>query len=219
MTDALDGVYRSQRARLTSTVTAMTARLWAEQHKQEQHTIQQVLAAVYAGQRQVVALVDAFMGLKARTGPQGLDPSRYMIDQIRGVAADELYRKPWAAMGSQLGQGAKFATAADSAQATLAKLVRTDLQLAQTHSARDWMTGSDTVTAYRRDAGRDPCELCNQAAQGVYSPDALAAIHEHCSCAVIPLFGDQSPQPVDATVRVANDSEIGPRLLAPNWAA
>lgn len=215
----LDGAYRSQRLRLTSAVTSTATGLWARGRRDEQQALEDVLRVVYAGQRQMVALVDAFMGIKARTGPQGLDPSRYTVEAIRGVPAEELYRRPWGALGGQLAQGASFASAADSAAASLAKLVRTDLQLSQTHAARDWMTGDPSVTAYRRDPGPDICDLCDRASQHTYHPGDLAPIHEHCSCGVIPLFDEASPVPVDASVRVVDDPGFGPRLLAADWAA
>lgn len=215
----VDGVYRSQRARLSSVVTAITAGMWATGVRAEPQTIRDVLRVVYAGQAQTVALVDAFMAIKADTQPQGLDPSRYTVDAIRGVSAEELYRRPWGALGGQIAEGAKLVDAMGSARASLARLVRTDLQLAQTHSARDWMTSDSSVTGYEREPGPNPCDLCELAAMNVYRSEDLAPIHEHCNCSVIPVTGgDRSPVAVDASVRVGDDPEIGPRLLAADWA-
>lgn len=216
----IDGVYRSQKARLASIVVAGANALLARGLKDRDQTIPAIVSTVTAGQARTVALVDAYMSIKANRPPIGLDASLYTTAAIRHKPADVIYARPWGALGGQLAEGAKYDAAAGSAQASLERLVRTDLQLAQTHSARDWMTRDPSVTAYERviTSGK-PCELCVQASQGIYHTDALMPIHEHCECAVTPLFGQQSPTTVRADVRVADDDEIGPRLLAPGWHA
>lgn len=216
----VDGVYRAQRARLRSIVLAATAGIWARQHNgDEQQAVRAMLGTVYAGQAQTVALVDAYMAIKAGTTPQGLDAAKYTVESIRGVSAEELYRRPWGALGGQLANGAKFADAMTSAQASLSRLVSTDLQLSQTYSARDWMTNDPSVTGYERVAGGSACTLCEAASQGVYHSADLMPIHENCSCDVVPVTGgDRSPVAADESVRVADEPGFGPRLLADDWA-
>jgi hypothetical protein len=71
----IDGVYRSQRLRLMNTVAAATAQAWAQGYRDREAVIGQVLAVVHAGQAQTVALVDAYMAVKAQASPKGLDPT------------------------------------------------------------------------------------------------------------------------------------------------
>jgi hypothetical protein len=62
----IDGVYRSQRLRLHSTVAAGAARLWANGYEDRERTIESALTLVRAGQARTVALVDAYMTAKTR---------------------------------------------------------------------------------------------------------------------------------------------------------
>jgi hypothetical protein len=74
------------------------------------------------------------------------------------------------ALGGQLANGAKFQDAMSSAQASLSRLVSTDLQLSQTYSARDWMTNDSSVTGYERVAGGSACALCDAASRTSITP-------------------------------------------------
>lgn len=215
----LNGTYRTQRARLTTAVTTLIAGIWAHMYRQKDQALEQILRTVFAGQAQTVALVDAYMAIKTGTQPKGLDPSQYTVTAIRGIPAATVYDRAWGALGGQINTGAPFGNAVDSGQASLTRLVRTDLQLSQTYSARDWMTSDPGVTGWRRVTSGTPCDLCAAAADAVYHTSDLMPIHEHCDCTVEPVTGDTSPTTTDATVRVADDSEIGPRLLAADWAA
>jgi hypothetical protein len=219
----IDGVYHAQRLRIRSVVTAAAARAFAQLHGDRERTIAAVVPLVLAGQRQQVALVDAYMTAKTReaTGAaavRGLDPELYTIAVLRGVAAEVVYERPFGAIGAQIEGGAEFATALGSAQAYLAKTVSTDLQLAQTHAARDWMVGDERIVGYRRVlGGGHNCSLCSQASTRTYRKSDLAAIHEHCHCSVQPLFGRLPVASIGTNVRIQEDPEIGPRLMAESW--
>lgn len=215
---AIDGAYRSQRLRLISTVNAATASVWAQGFRDRDRVIQEVLRIVYAGQAQTVALVDAYMSAKTGTGARGLPPQLYTVPVLRGMPADQVYARPFGALGGQLAQGAKFESAVTSGRDSLSRLVRTDLQLAQTHSARDWMAGEERIVGYRRVlGGAKNCELCVSAADRTYRKEDLMPIHEHCSCSVEPVYGTEPVASVGTTVRVDDDPELGPRLMADSW--
>jgi hypothetical protein len=157
-----------------------------------------------------------------RATPGGIDPERYTVARLRRADAREVYRRPFGALAGQLAQGAPFPAAAASGRASVARLALTDLQLAQTHAARDWMTADNRVYGYGRVLGGGKnCELCVAASTRIYYREDLAAIHERCQCTVEPLFGEHPgglSVPGDA-VRVVEDPEIGPRLMAEDWAA
>jgi hypothetical protein len=214
----IDGVYRSQRLRLMSTVAAATAQAWAQGYRDREQVIQQVLTIVHAGQGQTVALVDAYMAAKAQSPAKGLDPTSYTVALLRGVPGEEVYGRPFGALGGQLAQGAERAVALRSGVDALARLVRTDMQLAQTHSARDWMTGEDRIVGYRRVLGGGKnCDLCVAAADRTYRTEDLMPIHERCSCTVEPVFGTEPVASAGTSVRVDVDPELGPRLMADSW--
>jgi hypothetical protein len=202
----IDGVYRSQRLRLMNTVAAATAQAWAQGYRDREAVIGQVLAVVHAGQAQTVALVDAYMAVKAQASPKGLDPTSYTVALLRGVPAERVYDRPFGAPSRE------------SSLAALARLVRTDMQLAQTHSARDWMTGDERIVGYRRVLGGGKnCSLCVAAADRTYRTEDLMPIHERCSCTVEPVFGTEPVASVGTSVRVDDDPELGPRLMADDW--
>jgi hypothetical protein len=231
----IDTAYQAQRIRLVAIVAAAVARALAENESRPRASLGVIVPTVEAGQRMTVALVDAYMASKAREAvgvgsTLGLDPSLYTIAALRGLPADQVYNRAFGALDA-LGRRSsddQRAEAIRSARAAVEKLLRTDLQLAQTHSARDWMqanvaAGSDTerIVGYRRVlTGPGPhCELCTSASTRTYRVADLMPIHEHCGCTVEPLWGEHDVASVGTTVRVEIDPEIGPRLMAATWSA
>lgn len=229
MSAELDAAYRSQRLRLASTVSAQAARLWAQSLRERDRTIERVLPLVSAGQRRTVALVDAYMASKMRRAlgsgePKGLNPERYTIERLRGRAAEEVYERPFGAVGSFLEREQGMERAAKAGADSLTRLIRTDLQLAQTHAAQDWMVEDDRVTYYNRVLGAgENCNLCIAAANRRYYREDLAPIHERCGCSVAPAFDPpgsltRAASFRESDVQVTPDSELGPRLIEPGWA-
>lgn len=220
---AIDGVYQTQRLRLVGTVLAGASAAWAISFRDRDETLERILPLVFAGQAHSVSLVDAYMSAKAslaghRSHVQGLNPALYTVDAIRKRPAREVYERPFGAFGAHLAAGTDVAAAVTSGLASLERLVRTDLQLAQTHAARDWMAAEDRVVGYRRVLGPGKnCELCEAASLRRYRKEHLLPIHEHCGCWVEPIFGTE---PLDddggdsPLIRIAADPELGLRLLA-----
>lgn len=222
----LDAAYRARRLALNALVTATVARAFALQRSPKM-----VIPIVEAGQRHTVALVDAYMAAKLiqATGQGtvlGLDPSRYTTHALRKVAAEAVYGRALTVLEALNRTDQERALV--GAQAAIEKLVRTDLQLAQTHAARDWMTEHDAkatdetrIVGYRRVlTGPGPhCGLCTAAASRTYRISDLMPIHEHCGCTVEPLWGEHDVAAVGTTVRVEIDPELGPRLMAEDWSS
>lgn len=225
MTAELDAVYRSQRLRLTGTIAAAAASAWSSAYRDRERAVATLVPLVEAGQAQTVALVSGYMTAKAlsegeRAVTRALERERYTTTALRGLPAAEIYGRPFGALAGQLAQGAEFAQAFASSRASLDRLVRTDLQLAQTHAARDWMAGEERVVGYRRVLGPGKnCPLCISASTRTYFKAELLPIHERCHCSVSPLFGSAPVKSVGTKVRVVDDPELGARLVDENWAA
>lgn len=228
----LDQAYQAQRLRLAATVTAGVASAWASLHQDRPAAIAHVVRIVGVGQAHTAHLVDSYLTAKTleatgRNVPVALDPTLYTTDTLRGIAAATVYGRPFGAHGALLKDGAKPSQAVQAAQASVSKLAATDLQLAQTHAARDWMqaaanempVGELRIVGYRRVlSGPGPhCALCTAASTRTYRVADLMAIHEHCTCGVQPLYGTDPVASIGTTVRVEDDPEIGPRLMADNW--
>jgi hypothetical protein len=215
---------RYARARLlqSQAVQRAVAATWASRYADRTAAIDQTVQIVTAGQRNVVSLVGAYLTAETllATGEQvkhTLDPAGYTIDALRGVAAAEIYSRPFGAYGAFRNAGADATQAVDAARASVGKLAATDLQLAQTHAARDWMKAEPRIVGYRRVLNPPSCKLCTLAATRTYSKADLLPIHEHCDCGVLPLYGTEPVASVGTTVRVEEDPELGPRLMADEW--
>lgn len=213
---SLEVAYRSQRLRIVTAVTLSVRRLWAQAETQQQDVfVGHAVPLVNAGQAHVVSLVDGYMAAKTqqKTGSgdvKGLDPALYTTDAIRGVPAADVYARPFGVLGSELANGAEYGLAKASAGDYLDKIVATDLQLAQTHSARDWMSGDERITGWKR-VTSGGCAFCVTAAENTYHSGDLMPIHEHCHCSVEPVFGD-----VEAvSTGGEQDGELGSRLPTP----
>lgn len=227
----VDATYQAQRLRLNATVAAAVASMWAVRYEDRQSAIAHAVQLVDAGTKHTAALVGAYMTAKAlqATGSRihvPLDPARYATEQLRGVAADAVYSRPFGAHGLVVKDGGSPRDAVQAGQASVRKLAATDLQLAQTHAARDWMqeaaaqaTDELRIVGYRRVlSGPGPhCALCTAASTRTYKTADLMAIHEHCTCGVQPLWGTEPVASIGTTVRVEHDPEIGPRLMADDW--
>jgi hypothetical protein len=214
--------YTTARLRQSATVQAAVAAAWAAMYSDRSVAIKRIVELVLAGQRNTVALVEAYLATETLlvTGEHAshaLDPASYTIDALRGVAAAEVYARPFGAYGAFRSQGAEAAQAIEAARASVSKLAATDLQLAQTHAARDWMQAEPRIVGYRRVLNLPSCALCTAASTRTYRKADLLPIHEHCDCTVAPLFGTAPVASVGTKVRVQNDPEIGPRLMADDW--
>lgn len=223
MSAALDVAYRSNRLRLVNLTVQTAGATWQQNYHDREAAIARVVPVVEGGQRATVQLVNAYMVASAReaghaAGVMALDPAGYTTAAIRGLPAEEVYDRPFGALGGQLEQGAEYATALESAQASLRRLVETDMQLTQTHAAHDWMAGEERVVGWRRVLGGGKhCALCTAASTRTYRKSDLMPIHERCHCSVSPVFGREPVASVGTTVRVEHDPELGPRLVADDW--
>lgn len=218
----LDAAYKTQRGRISQAVLAATLAAYRSPSSNQEQTIQTVVPLVTAGQEQTASLVDAYMAAKATEvvgagTVKGLDPSLYTTEVLRGVTAASVYARPFTVYHSTLAKTGDEAQAVTSAQALAKKLAVTDIQLAQTHAARDWMNDEPEIVGYRRVLNPPSCPLCTAASTRTYSKADLMPIHEHCDCGVEPLWGTQPVPAVGTSVRVEIDPELGPRLMADSW--
>lgn len=237
----LDRAYAAQRIKLRHVVAHAISQLVTAGGSPTAGVGAQLVPLVEAGQKQMANLTQAYMGAKAiaATGqrPQvTLDTARYTIAALRGgVDPADVYQRPFTVLSAAAARTADHPAALQSGRAQAVKLAVTDLQLAQTHAARDWMldanrqiqpVGADVAQArivgWRRTlTGPGPhCQLCELAATRTYHVSNLMPIHEHCGCGVEPVW-DTAPidvVPVGSPVRVEEDPELGPRLMDEDWA-
>jgi hypothetical protein len=224
----IDAAYQSQRLRLSAAVGSAVASAWAHHHEDRAATIDNIVRLVSVGQAHTVGLVDAYMAAKSieATGSGariGLDPALYTTEALRGVAAATVYSRPFGAHGAFVKDGCAAARrrpcragerheARNHRSAARADARRTRLDAGDRRAD----VGELRIVGYRRVlTGPGPhCALCTAAATRTYRISDLMAIHEHCSCTVQPLYGTEPVASIGTTVRVEDDPELGPRLMA-----
>lgn len=119
---------------------------------------------------------------------------------LRGVANNEVYRRPFVAMYTALAQGKSVGDAITEGAARAFSLGATDVKLSTTHSGRAVRQSNDNIVGYRRVlAGGRNCALCVIASTQRYTVGELQPIHPGCSCGEEPIYGNFDPgQVIDA---------------------
>ena len=189
---ALDETFRAQRAQLRDSVVAQATAIWQTQHEDRNRYLAQVLTAVEGGQRAMATLTSAYLTAKAREVGharfKALALDDYTVAKLRDTKAVEVYARPYGAFYGQLKEGADEAAAHASALDAVSKLAATDVHMAYTKSAADWMDGDASIGAYKR-VPSGTCDYCEAAAEGLYHPTVQMPIHENCECDLEPVFG------------------------------
>lgn len=189
---ALDETFRAQRAALRDQTVSAAAQIWQAQHENRDRYLAQVLTTVEGAQRAMVTLTSGYLTAKAReTGHarfKALKLGDYTVAKLRGTSGPDVYGRVYGALYGQLNAGASEEQAHRSALDALSKLAATDLQMALTAAARDWMAGDKQISGYKRVVS-GTCDYCEAAAEGLYHSTVQLPLHENCDCTLEPLFG------------------------------
>jgi len=116
---------------------------------------------------------------------------------LRGVPSTDLYRRPFVQTRYTWKEGATVTAAVAAGRLRLLALASTDLQLAHTTAASDFIQRTDPnmVKGYRRvTTSKEPCPLCIKAADWHYYRGDLLPIHDNCHCIVVPALVAPSRQ-------------------------
>lgn len=162
--------------------------------------VRAVVPVVTGGQQQVAALTDAYLAAveQAMTGlpvrPVGVPTVLVSDETIRGVAADEVYRRAGVTVWSGLSRGDSLDVAVSAGLRRAVSMAATDMQLAKTHASRHVLSRRGNVAGYRRVlTGSKSCGLCVVASTQRYHKADLLPCHPGCDCAVAPIIGDLDP--------------------------
>lgn len=159
-----------------------------------------VAPVVTAAQHSVAALSDRYVAdlgtaaLGRSVQPVGVPGELVEDEAIRGVATEDVYRRPALEIEEQLDKGRTIAVALALALIRARMAAATDLQLARTHAFRHIYSVQIEVVGYRRIiTGVKTCRLCVTAAARTYRKSTLMPIHSACNCGTAPIFGDVDP--------------------------
>lgn len=158
--------------------------------------VRQVVPVVTAGQQQTAVLTAVYLAahaaatLREPARPAGVPPP----GMLRGVPAEDLYRRPAVEMRTALAAGVPFDDALTRGARRAVSLAATDLQLAKTHTARRQMAADRRIVGYRRElTGMASCGLCVVASTQRYRKQDLMPIHPGCDCTVAPIYATRDP--------------------------
>lgn len=217
--------YRRSTAAVRAAVLSYLSRSWVALGSYRDDDVDRwvtaLLPVLSAGLTQTAVLTDAHLAnvIAAMADdlprPLGVRPGDVSVQALRGVPATDVYRRAGETVWSELSRGTDPPTAIGRGLDRATRMAETDLQLANTHTARRTLSSDRRVVGYRRVTDGDPCKLCASASTAVYRTSVLMPIHARCSCSVLPALGGV-PAPVaaadDATVAVHQHGEIGPVL-------
>ena len=219
--DALIRAYESANSQVRERVLAYALAVWGAASSFRDADVDRLVArivpAVQAGQLQLAALTDAYVGRMASlAGVSWTASVDRSVVAYRGVAASEVYRRPAVSLYTALARGAAFTDAVSEGRNRLQSIVSTDLQQARNRQANS-SVGSSGFQFYRRVlTGKEDCDKCQIASTNRYSKADLMPIHPGCDCGVEPLLEfDAKPDPAAETVVVNMHGELGPTL---GWA-
>lgn len=221
MASALTEAHITAEQRLRAIVVAEVSTAWSilPRHNEEDipEWLARVLPVVSAGQRQSVALTQAYLARALHRPPASIDPERLIGRHARrGTPPEDVYRRPFVKLWTGLKQGKPFdeASAAGLAQATGSAAM--DVQLAARETFAAVQAEDDAIYGYQRVADGDACDFCVEL-DGAYvkSGDAMP-LHPNCGCSLEPL---SEPHPRAASlpdgVAVNEHGELGPILGDP----
>lgn len=133
---------------------------------------------------------------------------------MRGVDAAVVYARTGPTVWTALSLGDDLGTAVGKGLQRALVTAATDLQLARTHAARHVLGRKGNVVGYRRTlGGGDNCRLCQLASTQRYRVGDLMALHNRCSCGILPIFGDRDPGQVIDPERLAALKRDGPDVV------
>lgn len=198
----LDRNYNRAVADVRARVLSYAQRSWNGLGSYRDADAERLIAAlvprVEAGQKRVAELTDAYLSRLAAS-QLGISIVRGAVasvstEDLRGVPAETVYRRPFATTYSSLSNGDTVTKAIGSGSERLTDLVSTGLQLAKTHSARQAMSRTGVELFQRTLTGRENCALCVIASTQRYRKGNLMPIHPGCDCGIKTFIGNPDQQ-------------------------
>lgn len=208
--------------RLRKATTAIVGRIWAGLPGYDRQNVDQwlstVLPVVAAGQRQSVALTEAYIARYLDRPPRGIDVEELIGAAVRnGTPPETVYERPFVSVWADLGAGKLFEDAYASGLARATSSAAMDVQLSMRATANAVQNADEGVYGYQRVADGGACAFCLEI-DGAYVKSADAfPLHNNCGCGLEPLT---APHPraakLPSGVAVHQHGELGPVLTDPS---
>lgn len=182
----------------------------------------QVLPVVAAGQRQAVALTEAFLARSLGRQPLGINPDRLTGASVRaGADPAEVYRRPFVSTWSALQTGRTWEEATRVGLTRATSTAATDVQLSMRATLREVGEVDSQIVGYERVPDGGACTFCKLVAGQRYRTGDLMPIHAHCGCGVDVITGSRPPtftgdtiiQGDQVSAAIRTHGELGPVLV------
>ncbi|MBF4578950.1 hypothetical protein [Frigoribacterium sp. VKM Ac-2530] len=176
----------------------------------------QVVPRIESGQRQMALLTDAYLArsageMLAKAVVRGTVSYATTL-ALRGIAGEDLFRRPFATVHNELARGSTVTAAINAGRDRLRSLVTTGSQLAKTHAASRALERSGVEQYQRVLTGRENCGLCVIASTQRYRVGELLPIHPGCDCGIKGFRGDPERQVINPQLLSSTHDEIARRL-------
>lgn len=200
--EALQARHNTLTAQVRARVLAFITRMWGGLESHRDGDIERFVTAIVpiieGGQYQLAALTDAHLaiieGAALGTAVRPVGVNRAALKDLRGVPIREVYRRAGVEVWTALSNDVPYSEAVQRGLKRATTMADTDLQLAETHTARRVLAGKDNVVGYRRVlTGAESCALCAVASTQRYTKERLMPVHDNCDCKVRPIYGDRDP--------------------------
>ncbi|MER7922188.1 hypothetical protein ABTY96_03455 [Streptomyces sp. NPDC096057] len=154
---------------------------------------------ILAGERQVATLTASYLEqlykeIDDKAKRVALDLDAVTGTALRGVDPYDVYDRPFNEIYAALSDGVPLDAAVQRGEHRLETLVKTDLQLARTHTVREVADDMPRFAYTVRELqGEYDCALCIVASTQRYMKRDLAPIHPGCDCLVKLVTADEDP--------------------------
>lgn len=197
MATLLTEAHIQAQARLRHFVATAVLLIWQGLQSYDERDIDPFLAravpVVLGGQRQAVALTEAYLAQSLRRAPLGVSPDALIGAAVRnGTPPEEVYRRPFVNVWTALKNGSSWEDAVHSGQARATSSAQMDAALSSRATFQAVQESDDGIYGYRRVADSGACKFC-RTVNGAYVKSGTAfALHSHCGCSLQPLTSPHS---------------------------
>lgn len=227
MPPSLADTHLVQQERLRTIVAQAITRIWTGLPGFDRANLDEwlsnVVPVVLAGQRQAVALTDAYVALELRRRPLGVDPTPLIGAGVRaGIDPETVYSRSFITLWSALARGTQYDDAVAQGLDRSTSAGQMDVQLSH-RAAYGAIQAADTnIFGYRRIADSGACGFC-LTVNGAYVKNASASpLHNHCGCGLQPITSPApgarwlpNGQSVEEHYAIHEHGELGAVLTAP----
>lgn len=187
------------------------------------------LPLILLAQRQTALLTDAYIARATERQPLGVDLEQVIGAAVRnGTPLEQVYRRPFVTLWSELGQGRSFEAGRDKARERMEATAAWDIQASFRDTLVQVGERDQNLWGFQRVANPDACEFCLRVNGAQFLKTNPLPLHPWCQCGVEPVVYTRgeanrnaleafnaNPTPVPEDVAIHAHGEMGSYLADP----